>query len=49
MIAASSCYSTPRIRTTRYGATFLDSLPPYARTDDITAVERFFTEFPKEQ
>ncbi len=32
----------PRIRTTRYGATFLDSLPPYARTDDITAVERFF-------
>jgi ATP-dependent DNA helicase DinG len=32
----------PRIRTTRYGATFLDSLPPYARTDDITEVERFF-------
>jgi ATP-dependent DNA helicase DinG len=32
----------PRIRTTRYGATFLDSLPPYARTDDITAVEDFF-------
>jgi ATP-dependent DNA helicase DinG len=32
----------PRIRTTRYGATFLDSLPPYARTDDITAVEHFF-------
>jgi len=32
----------PRIRTTRYGATFLDSLPPYARTDDITKVERFF-------
>jgi ATP-dependent DNA helicase DinG len=32
----------PRIRTTRYGATFLDSLPPYARTDDITAVEKFF-------
>ena len=32
----------PRIRTTRYGATFLDSLPPYARTDDITDVERFF-------
>jgi ATP-dependent DNA helicase DinG len=32
----------PRIRTTRYGATFLDSLPPYSRTDDITEVERFF-------
>ena len=32
----------PRIRTTRYGVTFLDSLPPYRRTDDITDVERFF-------
>jgi ATP-dependent DNA helicase DinG len=32
----------PRIRTTRYGATFLDSLPAYKRTDDITEVERFF-------
>ena len=32
----------PRIRTTRYGATFLESLPPYRRTDDITEVERFF-------
>jgi len=32
----------PRIRTTRYGATFLDSLPPYRRTGDITEVERFF-------
>ena len=32
----------PRIRTTRYGATFLDSLPPYRRTDDITEVEKFF-------
>jgi ATP-dependent DNA helicase DinG len=32
----------PRIRTTRYGATFLDSLPPYRRTDDIREVERFF-------
>jgi len=31
-----------RIRTTRYGATFLDSLPPYRRTDDITDVEKFF-------
>jgi ATP-dependent DNA helicase DinG len=32
----------PRIRTTRYGATFLDSLPAYRRTDDIGDVERFF-------
>jgi len=32
----------PRIKTTRYGATFLDSLPPYRRTDDIAEVERFF-------
>jgi ATP-dependent DNA helicase DinG len=32
----------PRIRTTRYGATFLDSLPPYRRTEDIGEVERFF-------
>jgi len=31
-----------RIRTTRYGAIFLDSLPPYRRTDDIAEVERFF-------
>jgi ATP-dependent DNA helicase DinG len=31
-----------RIRTTRYGATFLDSLPPYRRTDDIAEVEKFF-------
>ena len=32
----------PRIRTTRYGAIFLDSLPPYRRTTDIAEVERFF-------
>ncbi len=32
----------PRVRTTRYGATFLDSLPPYRRTEDIAEVERFF-------
>jgi ATP-dependent DNA helicase DinG len=32
----------PRIRTTRYGKIFLESLPPYTRTDDITDVERFF-------
>jgi ATP-dependent DNA helicase DinG len=34
----------PRIRTTRYGATFLDSLPPYRRTDDIIEVEKFFAQ-----
>jgi ATP-dependent DNA helicase DinG len=32
----------PRIRTSRYGATFLDSLPPYRRTAEISDVERFF-------
>ena len=32
----------PRIRTTRYGAIFLDSLPAYRRTEDIGDVERFF-------
>jgi ATP-dependent DNA helicase DinG len=32
----------PRIQTTRYGATFLDSLPAYRRSDDIAEVERFF-------
>jgi ATP-dependent DNA helicase DinG len=32
----------PRIRTTRYGKVFLESLPAYRRTDDITEVERFF-------
>ncbi len=34
----------PRIRTTRYGAVFLDSLPPYRRTTEISEVERFFEE-----
>ncbi len=34
----------PRIRTTRYGAIFLDSLPPYRRTTEISEVERFFEE-----
>jgi ATP-dependent DNA helicase DinG len=34
----------PRIRTTRYGATFLESLPAYRRTEDIAEVERFFDE-----
>jgi len=32
----------PRVRTARYGKTFLDSLPNYRRTDDITDVENFF-------
>ncbi len=33
----------PRVRTARYGKVFLDSLPAYRRTDDITEVEKFFT------
>lgn len=32
----------PRIRTTRYGAVFLDSLPAYRRTTEIADVEAFF-------
>ena len=32
----------PRIRTQRYGQTFLQSLPPYRMTTTITDVERFF-------
>ncbi len=32
----------PRIRTTRYGAIFLDSLPAYRRTTEIADVEAFF-------
>jgi ATP-dependent DNA helicase DinG len=32
----------PRIRTKRYGETFLASLPPYRQTDTITDVEKFF-------
>ncbi len=32
----------PRIRTTRYGRVFLDSLPAYRRTTEIADVERFF-------
>ncbi len=36
----------PRIRTARYGRTFLDSLPAYRRTDDIAEVERFFATEP---
>jgi ATP-dependent DNA helicase DinG len=32
----------PRIRTKRYGETFLNSLPPYRVTDTIKDVESFF-------
>jgi ATP-dependent DNA helicase DinG len=32
----------PRIRTQRYGQTFLQSLPPYRMTTNITDVETFF-------
>jgi ATP-dependent DNA helicase DinG len=32
----------PRIRTKRYGKTFLASLPPYRMTETITDVEAFF-------
>jgi ATP-dependent DNA helicase DinG len=34
----------PRIRRQRYGKTFLDSLPPYRITTDITDVQEFFAE-----
>jgi len=32
----------PRVRTKRYGQTFLASLPPYRMTEDIVDVEEFF-------
>ena len=32
----------PRIRTTRYGRVFLDSLPAYRRTSEMEDVEQFF-------
>ncbi|WP_251106622.1 ATP-dependent DNA helicase [Alloacidobacterium dinghuense] len=34
----------PRIQRQRYGRIFLDSLPPYRVTQDITAVSEFFAE-----
>jgi ATP-dependent DNA helicase DinG len=34
----------PRIQRQRYGRIFLESLPPYRLTQDITDVERFFDE-----
>jgi len=36
----------PRVQRSRYGRIFLDSLPPYRRTEDITEVERFFQHQP---
>ena len=36
----------PRIQRQRYGKIFLDSLPPYRITQEITDVEAFFTEHP---
>ncbi len=32
----------PRLQRSRYGRIFLDSLPPYRRTDEIAEVEQFF-------
>ena len=32
----------PRVQRSRYGRIFLESLPPYRRTDSITDVEDFF-------
>ena len=34
----------PRVRTRRYGQTFLASLPPYRMTETITDVEAFFAD-----
>jgi ATP-dependent DNA helicase DinG len=36
----------PRVQRQRYGRIFLDSLPPYRRTDEIADVERFFEAAP---
>ncbi len=36
----------PRVRTTRYGRVFLESLPPYRRTTEIEDVETFFEDLP---
>jgi ATP-dependent DNA helicase DinG len=33
----------PRIQRQRYGRIFLESLPPYRLTQDITDVEKFFS------
>jgi ATP-dependent DNA helicase DinG len=34
----------PRVRTKRYGQTFLASLPPYRMTESVTDVEAFFAD-----
>ena len=34
----------PRVQRSRYGRVFLDSLPPYRRTENMADVERFFRE-----
>ena len=34
----------PRVQRARYGRVFLDSLPPYRRTTEMSEVERFFAE-----
>jgi ATP-dependent DNA helicase DinG len=36
----------PRIQRQRYGKIFLDSLPPYRITHEITDVEAFFSDQP---
>jgi Rad3-related DNA helicases len=36
----------PRVQRQRYGRIFLESLPPYRRTDEIADVERFFEAAP---
>ena len=36
----------PRVERSRYGKVFLDSLPPYRRTDDLADVEAFFSNAP---
>jgi ATP-dependent DNA helicase DinG len=38
----------PRIQRQRYGRIFLESLPPYRLTHEITDVERFFETAPVE-
>jgi ATP-dependent DNA helicase DinG len=36
----------PRVQRQRYGRIFLDSLPPYRRTEEIADVEQFFKSAP---
>ena len=37
----------PRIRQKQYGRVFLDSLPPYRQTRDLSVVEEFFAAKPE--